>query len=295
MWLAATTGWPVAGIWPTPLMMRSGACDKPLERRPGCLHRQQVPKRPRTCLTITDRDMAMNDAPPGETTQVPEYMRRIRSFVLREGRMTPAQQRAFDEHWSRYGVDYHAAVHDFDASFGRSAPRVLEIGFGNGEALAWASENDQARDFIGVEVHGPGVGRLMNALAARDATNVGLYKHDAVEVLEKEIAPDSLAEVRIWFPDPWHKKRHNKRRLIQPAFADLLASRMAAGGLLHLATDWEAYAEHMREVMEAAPGWRNTIAPGAYADKPDWRIETHFERRGLKLGHGVWDLLYRKQ
>jgi tRNA (guanine-N7-)-methyltransferase len=236
----------------------------------------------------------MNDTPQDDTP-VPEYMRRIRSFVLREGRMTPAQQRAFDEHWSRYGVDYHGAVRDFDASFGRTAPRVLEIGFGNGEALAWASENDQARDFIGVEVHGPGVGRLMNVLAARDATNVRLYKHDAVEVLEHEIAPDSLDEVRIWFPDPWHKKRHNKRRLIQPEFAALLASRMATNGLLHLATDWEAYAEHMREVMEAAPGWRNALAPGEFADKPDWRIETHFERRGLKLGHGVWDLLYRKQ
>jgi tRNA (guanine-N7-)-methyltransferase len=233
----------------------------------------------------------MNDTPQDDTP-VPEYMRRIRSFVLREGRMTPAQQRAFDEHWSRYGVDYHGAVRDFDASFGRTAPRVLEIGFGNGEALAWASENDQARDFIGVEVHGPGVGRLMNVLAARDATNVRLYKHDAVEVLEHEIAPDSLDEVRIWFPDPWHKKRHNKRRLIQPEFAALLASRMATNGLLHLATDWEAYAEHMREVMEAAPGWRNALAPGEFADKPDWRIETHFERRGLKLGHGV---LYRKQ
>ena len=226
-------------------------------------------------------------------SQGPEYMRRIRSFVLREGRMTPAQQRAFDEHWSRYGVDYRATVQDLDARFGRSAPRVLEIGFGNGEALAWASENDQARDFIGVEVHGPGVGRLMNALAARDANNVRLYKHDAVEVLEHEIAPASLAEVRIWFPDPWHKKRHNKRRLIQADFAALLASRMAPNGLLHLATDWQAYAEHMREVMEAAPGWHNALSAGAFAAKPDWRIETHFERRGLKLGHGVWDLLYR--
>lgn len=235
----------------------------------------------------------MNDTPQGDTP-APEYMRRIRSFVLREGRMTPAQQRAFDEHWSRYGVDYKGAVHDFDASFGRSAARVLEIGFGNGEALAWASENDKARDFIGVEVHGPGVGRVMNALAAHDANNVRLYKHDAVEVLEHEIAPGSLAEVRIWFPDPWHKKRHNKRRLVQPDFIALLATRMTPNGLLHLATDWQAYAEHMREVMEAAPGWLNTIAPGEFADKPDWRIETHFERRGLKLGHGVWDLLYRK-
>ncbi len=224
----------------------------------------------------------------------PAYMRRIRSFVLREGRMTPAQQRAFETLWSRFGLDYRGETRDLPASFGHSSPLVLEIGFGNGEALAWASENDQARDFIGVEVHGPGVGRVMNALAARDATNVRLYKHDAVEVLENEIAAGSLAEVRIWFPDPWHKKRHNKRRIIQPGFVAMLASRMAPNGLLHLATDWQAYAEHMLEVMEAAPEWRNDLGPGQYAQKPDWRIETHFERRGLKLGHGVWDLLYRK-
>jgi tRNA (guanine-N7-)-methyltransferase len=237
----------------------------------------------------------MSDTDNPSDTPIPDTMRRIRSFVLREGRMTPAQQHAFEAHWSRYGVDYRAAAHDFRASFGREAPIVLEIGFGNGEALAWASEHDQARDFIGVEVHGPGVGRLMNALAARDANNVRLYKHDAVEVLQHAIAPGTLAEVRIWFPDPWHKKRHNKRRLIQPAFVALLASRMAPNGLLHLATDWQAYAEHMLEVMESAPDWRNAVAPAAYAEKPDWRIETHFERRGLKLGHGVWDLLYRKR
>lgn len=224
----------------------------------------------------------------------PQFMRRIRSFVLREGRMTPAQQRAFDDHWARFGIDYTATPQDYAARFGRNAPLVLEIGFGNGEALAWASENDLGRNFIGVEVHGPGVGRLMNALAARDATNVRLYKHDAVEVLENEIPPGTLAEARIWFPDPWHKKRHNKRRIIQPEFVALLASRMAPNGLLHLATDWQPYAEHMLEVMEAAPDWRNDIGPGHYAEKPAWRIETHFERRGLKLGHGVWDLLYRK-
>ena len=238
----------------------------------------------------------MTDTPDHDhdATDVPQHMRRIRSFVLREGRMTPAQQRAFDAHWSRYGIDYRGAPHDFAASFDRQAPLVLEIGFGNGEALAWASEHDQARDFIGVEVHGPGVGRLMNVLAAREANNVRLYRHDAVEVLQHEIAPGTLAEARIWFPDPWHKKRHNKRRLIQSEFVALLASRMAPNGLLHLATDWQDYAEHMLEVMEAAADWRNDVGPAQYAEKPEWRIETHFERRGLKLGHGVWDLLYRK-
>ena len=237
-------------------------------------------------------DSHSDGTPPvaGHDTQ----LRRIRSFVLREGRMTPAQQRAFDAHWSRFGLDYRGTPRDFAATFGRPAPLVLEIGFGNGEALAWASEHDGARDFIGIEVHGPGVGRLMNALAARDARNVRIYKHDAVEVLEHEVAPGTLSEVRLWFPDPWHKKRHNKRRIVQPPFAALLASRMQPGGLLHLATDWQPYADHMLEVMEAAPQWRNAVAPGAYADKPEWRIETHFERRGIRLGHGVRDLLYRR-
>ncbi len=231
----------------------------------------------------------VHDAAP-----IPEHMRRIRSFVLREGRMTPAQQRAFDAWWERFGIDYHGDVRDLDMLFGRQAPRVLEIGFGNGEALAWASEHDPARDYIGVEVHGPGVGRLMNALAARDARNVRIYKHDAVEVLQHEIAPASLAEVRIWFPDPWHKKRHHKRRIVQPEFVQLLASRMAPHGLLHLATDWAPYAEHMLQVMEDAPGWHNQAGTGQYAAKPEWRIETHFERRGLRLGHGVHDLLFRR-
>ena len=238
-------------------------------------------------------DDPMND--DSHEHDLPGHPRRIRSFVLREGRMTPAQQRAFDEHWARYGLDYQGDARDLSAVFRRSAPRVLEIGFGNGEALAWASEHDLARDFIGVEVHGPGVGRLMNALAERNASNVRIYKHDAVEVLQHEIAPGALAEARIWFPDPWHKKRHNKRRLVQPEFVALLASRMAPDGLLHLATDWQPYAEHMLETMEAAPDWYNALGPAQYAEKPAWRIETHFERRGLKLGHGVWDLLYRRR
>ena len=218
--------------------------------------------------------------------------RKIRSFVLREGRITPAQRRAFELHWQRYGVDYTAQRRDLDALFGRHAPHVLEIGFGNGEALAWASEHDPDRDYLGIEVHRPGVGRLMNTLAGHDARNVRLWNHDAVEVLENEVPPDSLDEARIWFPDPWHKKRHHKRRLIQPAFVQLLAGRVKLGGLLHLATDWSDYAAHMREVLEAAPAWRNRGGDGGYAERPPWRIETRFEQRGVRLGHGVWDLLY---
>ena len=222
----------------------------------------------------------------------PGHPRTIRSFVLREGRITPAQQRAFDQHWGCFGLDYQGTLRDFDDLFGRSAPRVLEIGFGNGEALAWAAGDDPARDYMGIEVHRPGVGRLLNALAARDVRNVRIWNHDAVEVLQNEIADVALDEVRIWFPDPWPKKRHHKRRLIQPAFAELLATRVKPGGLLHLATDWRGYASHMQEVLAAQPGWRLRTGESGESRRPDWRIETRFERRGIDLGHPVTDLLY---
>lgn len=224
----------------------------------------------------------------------PASQRRIQSFVLRQGRFTPAQQRAFDLHWSRYGLDCTGASRDFGALFGRAAPLVLEIGFGNGEQLLHAAQSETGRDFLGIEVHRPGVGRLMNALAAADLGNVRLYNHDAVEVLRNEIAPAALSEVRIYFPDPWHKKRHHKRRLIQPDFLDLLASRVHSGGRLHLATDWANYAEHMQEVLANAPEWRPDAQHGSSGTRPPWRIETHFERRGLRLGHGVWDLVYER-
>jgi tRNA (guanine-N7-)-methyltransferase len=220
--------------------------------------------------------------------------RRIRSFVLRQGRFTPAQQRAFDQHWSRYGLEPSGMEQDFSAHFGRCAPLVLEIGFGNGEQLLHSAQAEPQRDFIGIEVHRPGVGRLMNGLAEAGVENVRLYNHDAVEVLEQEIAPASLAEVRIYVPDPWHKKRHNKRRLVQPGFLALLASRIVAGGRLHLATDWADYAEHIRDVLASAPHWRIDAQHADPAVRPPWRIETHFERRGLRLGHGVWDFVHER-
>ena len=222
------------------------------------------------------------------------HERRIRSFVLRQGRITDAQQRAFDAHWSRYGLAVGTAPRDFAATFGRRAPLVLEIGFGNGEQLAHAAQAEPDRDFLGVEVHRPGVGRLLNALAAANVDNVRVYHHDAVEVIEREIAPDSLAEVRIYFPDPWPKKRHQKRRLVQSDFVALLGSRTAPGGRLHLATDWADYAEHMQSVLATAPHWRKSAEHAADSHRPAWRIDTHFERRGLKLGHGVWDLVYER-
>lgn len=233
-------------------------------------------------------------APPKPFT-VEDGVRRVRSFVLRQGRFTEAQQRAFEALWPRYGLDFEGAVRDFDAVFGRRAPRVLEIGFGNGEALRLAAAHDPGRDHIGIEVHAPGVGRLLNALAADGATNVRVYHHDAVEVLEREIADASLDEVRIYFPDPWHKKRHHKRRLVQPAFAALLVRKLVAGGRLHLATDWRDYAEQMWDVLDATPGLRNRAGARGHVPRPHWRPQTHFETRGQRLGHGVWDLLYDRQ
>ena len=235
---------------------------------------------------------APNPPKPYTATSGP---RAIRSFVLRQGRFTPAQQRAFDELWPRFGLDYIGSLRDFDEVFGRSAPRVLEIGFGNGDALRFAAAQDPDRDYIGIEVHAPGVGRLLNALDADDASHVRLYHHDAVEVLRKEIADASLDEVRIYFPDPWHKKRHNKRRLIQPEFAALLVSKLRVGGRLHAATDWQDYAEQMWEVLDATPGLTNRAGPRGHVPRPDWRPQTHFETRGQKLGHGVWDLVYNRR
>jgi tRNA (guanine-N7-)-methyltransferase len=176
--------------------------------------------------------------------------------------------------------------------FGRQAPRVLEIGFGNGEALRFAARHDPSRDYIGIEVHAPGVGRLLNALAEDGSDNARIYHHDAVEVLTQEIADGALDEVRIYFPDPWHKKRHHKRRLVQPDFARLLVRKLAANGRLHLATDWQDYAEQMWDVLDATEGLANRAGERGSVPRPEWRPQTRFETRGQKLGHGVWDLLY---
>jgi tRNA (guanine-N7-)-methyltransferase len=230
--------------------------------------------------------MADNTAPPRQ--------RRIRSFVLRQGRFTPAQQRAFTQHWARYGLDPHSGVPDWTNVFGRKAPLVLEIGFGNGEQLFASACNEPGQDFVGVEVHRPGVGRLMNALAAHDVHNVRLYNHDVVEVLEQAIGPAVLAEVHIYFPDPWPKKRQQKRRLIQPDFLALLGARVARGGRLHLATDWADYAEQMLATLDKSPDWRNLVPGDRFLPRPAGRTETHFEQRGRRLGHGVWDLLYER-
>lgn len=216
----------------------------------------------------------------------------IRSYVLRGGRLGPGQQRALAALGPRFVLPFAAAPLDFEAVFGRRAPVRLEIGFGMGDATAQVAAAAPDTDFIGIEVHEAGVGALLKRIGEAGLTNLRLLRHDAVEVLEQMIAPASLAGVHLWFPDPWHKKRHHKRRLVQPAFAALVASRLAPGGYWHCATDWQPYAEQMLEVLSATPGLANTAA--GYAPRPAWRPQTKFEARGLRLGHGVWDLVFTR-
>jgi len=217
---------------------------------------------------------------------------RIRSYVLRAGRVGSGQARALAELGPRYLLPYQASLVDLDAVYGRSAPKILEIGFGMGEGLAEISAAHPENDYLGVEVHTPGVGALLKKLGERSLDNVRVIQHDAVEVLTHMLAPGSLAGVHIFFPDPWHKKRHNKRRLIQSPFVRLLAGRIAPGGYLHLATDWEDYALQMLEVLSAEAQLANTTE--GFSPRPDTRPLTKFEQRGLRLGHGVWDLVFRR-
>ena len=218
--------------------------------------------------------------------------RAIRSFVIRAGRQTAKQTRGLTEGFARHGIAYNAGPLDFAATFARHAPTVLEIGFGMGVTTAVIAAAQPETNFIAVEVHPPGVGNLCNLLDEQSLTHVRVIDHDAVEVLTHMIAPGTLAGVHIYFPDPWHKARHNKRRLIKPPLVALIASRLAVGGYLHLATDWVPYAEQMFEVLSAEPLFANTAE--AYALRPAWRPETKFELRGLKLGHEVRDLLFRR-
>ena len=219
--------------------------------------------------------------------------RPIRSFVLRAGRMGPGQQRALADLGPRYVLPFAPAPLDWDAVFGRAAPRVLEIGFGMGDATAAVAAAQPDTDFIGIEVHAPGVGALLKRIGELQLGNLRIVQHDAVQVLAHMLAPASLAGVHLWFPDPWHKKKHHKRRLIQGPFVAQLASRLAPGGYLHCATDWQAYAQQMLQVLAEEALLENTAAD--YAPRPPWRPQTKFEQRGLKLGHGVWDLVFRRR
>ena len=220
--------------------------------------------------------------------------RRIKSFVLRTGRMTDGQRRAYEINLAELGLQRSDGMQNFENTFGRVAPVVLEIGFGMGDSLAEMAANAPENDFIGVEVHTPGVGRLMYLVQDAGLKNVRTYEDDAVEVLAQCIPDNSLSRVQVYFPDPWHKARHHKRRLIQPQFVQAIRSKLNVGGVLHLATDWENYAEHMMDVMSDAEGYSNMAGDREYSPRPDYRPITKFEKRGERLGHGVWDLLFTK-
>jgi tRNA (guanine-N7-)-methyltransferase len=226
----------------------------------------------------------MADSPP---------QRHIRSYVLRQGRVSNAQRRAHDTLLPRFGVPYSAVALDLEQVFGRAAPRILEIGFGMGETTAEIAAAHPKNDYLAIEVHTPGVGSLLKQIDERSLGNVRIVQHDALEVLEHMIPPASFDGVHVFFPDPWPKKRHHKRRLLQPPFVSLLASRLKPGGYVHVATDWQEYAQQILEVLSAEPTLENT-APD-YAPRPGYRPLTKFEQRGLKLGHGVWDLVFTRR
>ena len=226
-------------------------------------------------------------------TAPPFPPRKIRSFVLRAGRMGSGQSRALQALGPRFVLPFRSQPLDFAALFSRTAPVVLEIGFGMGDATAAIAQRLPETDFLGVEVHPPGVGALLRLIGEHDLANLRIVQHDAVEVLQFMLPPDSLAGIHIFFPDPWHKKRHHKRRLVQPPFVALLAQRLAPGGYLHCATDWEPYAQRMLESLSAEPLLANTAE--GFAPRPDYRPLTKFEARGLKLGHGVWDLVFTRR
>tara|TARA_B110000208_G_scaffold64572_1_gene83804 strand:+ start:1740 stop:2435 length:696 start_codon:yes stop_codon:yes gene_type:complete len=225
----------------------------------------------------------------------PEYRKKsIRSYVVRAGRMTDGQRNAFDTSWPTYGLKLADGAIDTDAVFGRTGPKVLEIGFGMGDSLLQMAAAEPQTDFIGIEVHPPGVGTLMNTAKAEGISNLRVYLADANDVLEECFASQSIDRLQLYFPDPWHKKKHNKRRIVQPQFVQLVREKLRPDGVLHMATDWEHYAEQMLETLDAAEGFENIAGIGQYSSRPDYRPMTKFEKRGERLGHGVWDLIYKK-
>ncbi|MDQ2076665.1 tRNA (guanosine(46)-N7)-methyltransferase TrmB [Marinimicrobium sp. ABcell2] len=225
----------------------------------------------------------------------PEYKpKAIRSYVIRAGRITAGQKAAFERWWPAYGLSLFDGTLDSVATFGREAPLVLEIGFGMGDSLLHMAEHEPEKNFVGIEVHPPGVGRLINGAGEAQLHNLKVYMADAMDVLEDCIPAATIDRLQIYFPDPWHKKKHHKRRIIQPEFIEAVKGKLVPGGVVHLATDWEEYAEAMLEVMTQAPGFTNMAAEGGFSPRPDYRPITKFERRGERLGHQVWDLLFQR-
>jgi len=221
------------------------------------------------------------------------FPQRIRSFIRRQGRLTPGQQLALDNYWDKYCLDPNADT-NFSQVFGRDAPLFVEIGFGNGESLVRMAAANPDKDYMGIEVHKPGVGHLLMLLNQQGLNNVRIYCHDAIEIMEQKIADNSLAGVHLFFPDPWPKKKHHKRRIVRPGFVDLLVRKLKPGGYFHAATDWKNYAEAMLAVLSESSELRNISPNNDYCDSPEYRPLTKFEQRGLRLGHGVWDLIFIK-
>lgn len=242
-----------------------------------------------------DYPMSEKELQAAETEQAEaKHMRTIRSFVLRAGRMTEGQQRAMDEIWPKIGLELSGGMLNLAEVFGREAPVVLEIGFGMGDSLVEMAKDQPEKNYIGIEVHRPGVGRLLKNASDQGLGNIRVFCDDAIEVLAQCIPDGSLDCIQLFFPDPWHKKKHHKRRIVQLSLAETLRHKLKVGGVFHMATDWENYAEHMMDVMSAAPGYRNLAGEGQYSPQPHWRPVTKFQRRGEKLGHGVWDLMFEK-
>ncbi len=239
---------------------------------------------------MTTKNTQATSAASKESQQRP-----IKSFVLRQGRVTRAQQHALDNHWQQYGIDYTEQPLRYKQLFNNENAVFVEIGFGNGDSLLQQAIKQPQFNFIGIEVHGPGVGHLIHNAHQQGIQNIRIIRHDAVEVLTRQIADHSIAQIQLFFPDPWHKKRHHKRRIIKPEFIQLIHQKLNAGGCFHMATDWQQYAQKMLLQMDNAEGFCNNAGKGNYSSHTGHRCETKFERRGLKLGHGVWDLIYLKQ
>ena len=229
-----------------------------------------------------------------EAEEAGVYVRKVQSFVKREGRLTKGQAKAIEDCWPSMGLEHQKSKLDWQVVFGRKAPVVLEIGFGMGKSLVEMASKEPDKDFVGIEVHRPGVGACLADAQEQGLSNLRVFEHDAVEILADCVADESLARVQLFFPDPWHKKRHHKRRIVQEEFVQKLRAKLAIGGVFHMATDWENYAEHMLEVMSQSEGFKNQSATNDYVPRPDQRPLTKFEQRGHRLGHGVWDLMFER-
>lgn len=226
------------------------------------------------------------------------HPRTIKSFVIRSGRMTAGQLKAYQALWMKYGIEADGAVVDFSKIFSRTAPVILEIGFGMGDSLIEMAERYSQNNYLGIEVHKPGVGRLLGNIAQRQLSNVRVMQYDALQILKKQIPDHCLHAVYLFFPDPWHKRKHHKRRIVNDEFVQLVGKKLQKNGFLHMATDWQDYAAQMLDTMQRASGFNNCATNcknnGGYIPRPDYRPMTKFERRGKRLGHGVWDILFQK-